>query len=199
MTLMLNHLAFERNNERLFHSINNTTHPGELLQIRGANGSGKSTLLRILAGFIEPKEGDVTWLGESIFKFPEYQQQLHYIGHQNGVRLRLNVFENMKLYCALLRIPAKKSHIMSVLQQVDLDHQNNKQVMYLSAGQLRRLALARLSLSPAKLWILDEPMTALDITGQHIMLKLVEDHLEHGGIAVIATHQALKGSKVIQL
>ena len=195
MTLILNNLLYERNYEALFHSVNCTLQPGEMLQIHGANGSGKSTLLRILAGFIQPKQGDVTWQGQSIFKLGEYQQQLHYIGHQNGMRLRLTVYENIKLHGALLGRETQKS----VLQYFDLINLSEKQAMHLSAGQMRRLALTRLLLNPAKLWILDEPMTALDKIGQALLLKLLDAHVKQGGMAVIATHQDLGVGKVIDL
>jgi heme exporter protein A len=189
MTLAAERITLERNNQILLSQITFELNAGELLQIRGANGSGKSTLLRALAGLIEPEEGKVQWDNQSIFQYREiYQRCLHYVGHRNAVKPSLTVLENLKLHCALR---AKKFDLLqnlAILQQVGLDELTSVFVTQLSAGQLRRLALARLLLHPAQLWILDEPMTALDSQGQTLLKNVLNQHVQQGGMAVIATH-----------
>src|SRR5437762_3167689 len=120
MTLILENLAFERNYQLLFHSINHRVNAGEILQIRGANGCGKSTLLRILAGYIEPQTGTVLWNGQAIFQHEIYQQALCYIGHQNGIKPNLSTYENLKLYCALIAKKVDSTLLRSALQRVGL-------------------------------------------------------------------------------
>ena len=192
-------LAFERNNRFLFSNINCSLQAGELLQIRGANGSGKSTLLRILAGYIEPQTGKILWQGQSITEQRDtYQQQLHYVGHQNGVKPNLTVYENLQLNCALIGIPAAPAHLYKIIERIGLI--NATQTSQLSAGQTRRLALARLLLQPAPLWILDEPTTALDSQAQEFLLTILNEHLKNNGIAIVATHQDLSlTAKIITL
>jgi heme exporter protein A len=192
MTLSLNQIEFERNNEYLFHSVSFTQKAGEMLQINGANGCGKSTLLRIIAGYLEPQQGDVVWEGKSIFRqLDDYQQQIHYVGHQNGLKLQLTVIENLKLISALHIKKPVMSQLTDILEQLGLTHLIDTQALYLSAGQKRRLALARLLLTPRKLWILDEPTTALDSLGQLLLTELLAKHLSEKGIAIIATHHEL--------
>lgn len=201
--LHIKQLAFERNFQYLFNHVNCELNPGELLQIRGTNGSGKTTLLRILAGFIEPHEGNVSWYGKSIFQDREsYQQHLKYIGHQNGIKPNLTVYENLQLNCALTNIRIESNHIKQVLEQCELDHLSHTQALYLSAGQLRRLSLTRLLITSASIWVLDEPTTALDDSGQKLLSHLLTQHLAKNGIAIIATHQNLlleRNIKTMQL
>ncbi len=180
MKLAINNLAFERNNKILFSQINCVLNSGELLQVRGANGSGKSTLLRILAGLIEPETGTVLW-----------QDKLIYLGHQHGVKSHLTVHENLKLNATLFANKINSEAIRSTIQKIGLSHVANAQAFTLSAGQLRRLSLARLLLNPAQLWILDEPTTSLDVAGQQLLHELLNLHVTNGGMAVLATHQHL--------
>lgn len=200
MKITIHNLAFERNEQFLFKEINSILHAGDLLQVRGANGSGKSTLLRILAAYIEPQIGQVSYNDQCIFQQRDaYLQQLHYLGHQNGVKPYLSVLENIKLMCSLKRIPPNS--IQSVIQKVGLQHIIHSQTQTLSAGQLRRLALARLLLHSVSLWILDEPTTALDHQGQQLFFDLLTQHLDQGGIAIITSHHELPfhTMKIIQL
>jgi heme exporter protein A len=186
--LIIQELSFERNNHLLFSGINCSLQAGELLQISGTNGSGKSTLLRILAGYLEPLHGTITWQNESIFAQDDYQPQLHYLGHQNGIKPYLTVDENCRHYCALAR---HKTAIDSILNKMGLSAVKHQPALRLSAGQLRRLALARLLMKSTRLWILDEPTTALDVDGQHLFAELVQHHLTQGGIAILSSHQDL--------
>jgi heme exporter protein A len=185
--LTTRNLSFARNDQLLFNDIHFDLHPGELLQVRGMNGSGKSTLLRLLAGLLEPHDGNIYWQNQSILQSrDDYQQQLCYVGHQNGIKLYLTVEENLKLLTALAT--KKSSCIKTILAQFNLSHLARRQALHLSAGQLRRLSLAKLVLHEVRLWILDEPTTALDDSGQDLFMDLLQQHLELGGMAVMAGH-----------
>ena len=201
--LEIDNLTFERNNQIVLNEIQSTLHSGEILQIQGANGSGKSTLLRILAGLIEPQAGTVFWNRRCIFQQrEEYHPHFHYLGHQNGNKLALTVQENLHLAAALNKHRVDVSYIKHILKKMGLTHAAHLLTLKLSAGQSRRLALAKLLLQERSLWILDEPNTALDSEGQALLGRLLHDHLHHGGMAVIATHQPLSISyevKSIQL
>lgn len=203
MTLHVEQLGLERNYQFLLQDIHFHLQSGEWLQVSGKNGSGKSTLLRMLAGFLEPSVGKISWQNQLISTQRElFQQQLHFIGHQNGVKLHLTVLENLKLISALANITTTLAHLEHSAAQMGLQHVLHAEVSKLSAGQLRRLALARLLISPAKLWLLDEPTTALDQAGQKILMELLHQHLSCGGMAVIATHYDLNissGKKSIEL
>lgn len=191
-TLNFENLTFERNNQVVLSNVSHKVHTGELLQVCGANGSGKSTLLRILAGLIEPQEGDVLWCDQSIFQQKEfYQQQLHYLGHQNGIKPNLTVYENIKLNYALQGLEINLPSVNYALEKMGLAKILHVQGQNLSAGQLRRLGLIKLFLNHKPLWILDEPTTALDSQTQAIFSELVKEHLKKDGMAIIATHQYL--------
>lgn len=145
MALSIQQLTFARNDMLLFEEINCELHEGEILQIRGANGCGKSTLLRILAGYIQPEKGTILWQGKNIFQsLDTYTQQICYLGHQNGIKPHLTVYENLRLSCALSDVEIQHEQLKNVLVSLNLEHAEETQAIHLSAGQKRRLALARL-------------------------------------------------------
>lgn len=190
--LCLHHLAFERNHRYLFSELNHNFTPGDIIQIRGQNGSGKSTLLRVLAGLLEPHEGKVTWNSQCIFQDRDsYVENVAYVGHLNAIKPILTVYENLSLQNTLAGHESTSDALKSIIKKVGLIAVADTRAQNLSAGQLRRLCLARLILKPNKLWLLDEPMTALDSTGLELLNTLLQEHVAHNGIAVIATHQAL--------
>lgn len=192
MTLRIESLGFLRHYQFLFREISCTLHAGELLQTSGANGSGKSTLLRILAGLLEPHAGTVVWQDKSIFSEKEiWQRRVHYLGHQNGIKSCLTPMENLQLSSVLIKKNLNPYLASSVLKKMGLSRLLDVQARHLSAGQLRRLALARLLLNPARVWILDEPLAALDTEGQQLLTDLLNQHLTNGGMAIVATHQDL--------
>jgi heme exporter protein A len=189
MTLTVTNLLFERNDLPILKDICFQLNKGELLLVRGVNGSGKSTLLRILATYNEPHAGNVLWSNRCIFENrDDYQSQLHYLGHQNGLKPHLTVYENLQLNCALYSIHASDTEIKQAITKVELHTLIDAYAWTLSAGQQRRLALARLLLRSRPLWILDEPTTALDVHGQQLFTHLLTQHLDQGGIAVTSTH-----------
>jgi heme exporter protein A len=191
--LCIEDIAFERNYRRLFGGITAELNAGEILQVQGANGAGKSTLLRMLAGYIEPLHGKILWRSKSIFVARHgYQQQLHYLGHQNGLKPQLTVLENLRLSLALAAVKFDADLAHQTLAQLQIAQVARQPVYQLSAGQCRRAALARLLLKPCQLWILDEPTTALDAAGQQTLLAMLNQHCARGGMAILAAHQPLQ-------
>ncbi len=164
---------------------------GECLQVTGANGSGKTTLLRALCGLVPLEQGRICWRGADIAFDPSaYHSELAYLGHDNGLKGDLTATENLRFELGLRRRLAA-TDFAAALARVGLGEQGGLPLRRLSAGQRRRVALARLSLMGAALWILDEPSSNLDAGGQALLVELLEAHLGAGGAAIVATHQGL--------
>jgi len=190
MILKIDNLSYARQQKILFSNVCLELSAGELLLIEGPNGSGKSSLLRLLVGLSTPSQGDIIWQGHSIHKnFLVYTEHLHYIGHTNGLKLGLTVIENLKLLRHFVSSSAKE--IPKILSFLQLTQDQHTPVKYLSAGQKRRLSLVKLFLFPKKLWILDEPFTALDKHTQACLLSQLTLHLQNGGISIISSHQPI--------
>jgi heme exporter protein A len=181
-----------RGDRRLFRDLNFSATPGELIEVRGANGSGKTSLLRILSGLAAPAGGEVRWQGKNIRSLgEEYSGAIAYLAHQNGVKDELTAIENLRIANGVGGVALSKHQAQIILGQVGLSRQQNLPVRALSAGQRRRVALARLLTSKAALWILDEVLTSLDDAAIELSGRFIGDHLTKGGIAIIATHQEL--------
>ena len=164
---------------------------GECLQITGANGSGKTTLLRALCGLVPLEQGRIRWRGTDItVDAGAYHSELAYLGHDNGLKGDLTAAENLR-YGVGLRRRVSGGQCAEALTRVGLAAQGGVPLRQLSAGQRRRVALARLDLMAAALWILDEPSANLDAEGQTLLLQRLTAHLAQGGAAVVATHQGL--------
>jgi heme exporter protein A len=175
-------LRCERNNRLLFRGLSFVVQPGELVQVTGANGAGKTTLLRLLAGLASPERGEVRWRGEKLNAVRDaFHQQLLWLGHQPGVKSRLTVRENLAFY--------HQQNLDNALRQTGLKGYEECVVGQLSAGQQRRVALARLWLSQAALWLLDEPFTAIDAAGVALLTRRLEEHARAGGAVVFTSHQ----------
>lgn len=192
-TLLRTHaLQMERNDELLFSNLELSVKPGQVLQVEGRNGSGKTTLLRILCGLTLPTDGEVRWRGRNIRgTYPDFVTDLCYVGHLPGVKGELTPLENLEFFRAgrQWRSSISTEH---ALDQLGLPMEcETVPCRRLSAGQQRRVALARLLLTEARLWVLDEPFTALDPQGRDTVERLLAGHLAAGGLAVVTTHHAM--------
>ncbi|KFI11276.1 cytochrome c biogenesis heme-transporting ATPase CcmA [Vibrio coralliilyticus] len=189
--LEVSQLTAIRDERILFESLSFTINSGELVQIEGRNGTGKTTLLRIVTGLGERDSGEIFWNGENIESNRDaYHQDLLFLGHQTGVKRELTAYENLRFYLNIhSRKPVDKETIYSALMKVGLVGREDVPVAQLSAGQQRRVALARLWLSDHKLWILDEPLTAIDKQGVKVLESLFLSHAEDDGIVILTTHQ----------
>jgi len=185
-------LGCARGERRLFSGLNFSLPAGTFLQAFGPNGSGKTSLLRIVCGLTAPAAGEVRWDGTNIRRLgEEYFAQIAYVAHQNGIKDELDPVENLRISCGVAGNALSKRKAQVVLERVGLSKQKDLPARLLSAGQRRRLALSRLLASPAKLWILDEPLASLDDDGATLARKLISEHLTNDGMAIIATHQEM--------
>lgn len=176
----------------LFENLSFTLGAGEVLQVEGANGAGKTSLLRIVAGLTPPDEGEVLWRGERIAgRRSAFNTQLAYLGHHLGLKFELSAEENLRAAAAIQGAGADPGRLAEVLAAVHLTEKAELPVRVLSAGQKQRVALARMLLLGAMLWILDEPFTALDKSGVALVSGLLRAHLDRGGVALITSHQAV--------
>jgi heme exporter protein A len=185
-------LAARRGYVSLFTGLGFSVAGGETLSIAGPNGSGKTTLLRIVAGLTSPAEGEVRWRRQAVRPFdPRIRNAVAFNGHLPALKDELTAQENLAIAVALDERPAAVATIAAALDAVALGRQKALPVRVLSQGQRRRIGLARLHLSKRPLWILDEPLTALDADGIGVLGALLEHHLEGGGLCVAASHQPL--------
>jgi heme exporter protein A len=165
---------------------------GQILQVVGPNGSGKTTLLRTLAGLALPDHGQVLWRGRTIEQDRSaFQSQLLYLGHKAGVSGALTPRENLLAYLHVRQVSPDLTQLDEVLDALALGERKELPCRWLSAGQQRRVALARLVLEPATLWILDEPLNALDVDGIGWVVERIEDHAKQGGMVLFTTHQPM--------
>ncbi len=175
----------------VFSALSFTVQGGEILQILGANGSGKTSLLRILSGLSQPTEGEFSWRGKGTAKdLQAWQRELLYVGHVAGVTATLSVSENLRYALALSGRCARLS-LPEAIARVGLPGYAAVLAGRLSAGQRQRVALARLLLIPAAVWLLDEPLTALDPSGKILLEAMLRQHAQVGGLALVVTHQTL--------
>lgn len=185
-------LGCVRGTRLLFEDISFQIRPGEICQVRGNNGAGKTSLLRILCGLSLPEHGEVLWDGAPINQDRAgYHAQLAYVGHAPGLKLDLTARENL-LFALSLQAVQEHVDIDEVLERVGLDASANLLCRHLSAGQLRRVAIARLHLARALLWILDEPCSAIDSQGVSNIETLLGTHLDAGGMVIFTSHQAIQ-------
>jgi heme exporter protein A len=185
-------LACRRGGRRVFDHLSFTLGTGELLVLTGRNGSGKTTLLRALALLVRPDAGTVHWQGADIRAEPEtWRGRLAWLGHLEGLKGDLSVRENLLVAERLRGAPTAEDRLDSALAAFDLANLAVRPVRTLSAGQRRRVALARVVLTQAPLWLLDEPLNALDAPAQAAFRAVLQTHLAAGGLAIAATHTAL--------
>lgn len=174
----------------LFENLSLQLEAGSVLHVAGPNGAGKSTLLRILAGLLPPLNGSVELFGEALAIDPEnWQRQLLFIGHKPAVKPSLTALENIRIQAQLDGVVVDDPWWL--LEQVGLLGLEDIPAQQLSAGQQRRIALARLWYSQVPLWILDEPFTALDQAGIELLQQRFAQHTDAGGALILTSHQAL--------
>ena len=185
-------LELWRGDRRLFTGLSLAVAPARLLHVRGANGAGKTSLLRVLCGATPPDEGRVLWNGVSIEQRRlEYHAALAYLGHRDGLKLDLTATENLRFVLSL-RTSVPDTGIQETLEQLGLAGASSLPVRALSAGQRRRVAIARCLLSDAPLWILDEPFSNLDTEGRAWGHASLAGHLERRGMIVITSHHPVE-------
>jgi heme exporter protein A len=196
--LQARQLFCERDERILFSGLNFELLAGQLMQVMGSNGSGKTSLLRILCGLNDHYEGEILWRGEPANEQREqYLASLLYIGHRAGVNRILTPRENLR-WSAALHSPVDDQYIEAALSRVGLRAYEDIPCRNLSAGQTQRVALARLLISPAILWILDEPFTTLDVQGVKDLEQLLAEHVASGGSVLLTTHHQLNVSCDVQ-
>jgi len=179
-----------RGTRRLFKGVSFRLVPGECLFVQGPNGSGKTSLLRILSGLARPERGEVRWDGQAIGSIgPEYHALLAYCGHANALKEDLTPVENLQAAAALDGRPSTLEAVREALDAFGAGAFHVLPVRALSQGQKRRVALARLRLCARRLWLLDEPLAALDASAQTTFAAMVDRHLAGAGIAVLTSHQ----------
>ena len=187
-SLKADHLACVRSDIELFRDLSFELLPGQLVQIEGANGCGKTSLIRILCGLSRPAEGTVLWKNNEIEHCRgEYYADMAYVGHQNGLKGNLTCEENLQVSSIHNRFK-KDVDIETILEQMGLAELIDEYAGKLSAGQQRRVALSRLLLTDAPLWILDEPFTALDHASRERMEGIFDTHCQAGGMVILTTH-----------
>jgi heme exporter protein A len=203
-SLTAERLACTRGDRKLFDGLSFRVTAGQALAVEGANGAGKTSLLRMIAGFLAPAAGRIlVKSAQTEITDPEERGKvIGWLGHHDGLKPQLTVREQLDFFARLYRSPLRPSlapraprageaDLISVLERVGLARQAELPCRYLSAGQRRRLALARLLVSERPLWLLDEPFAALDAAGQALIAQLMARHCGHGGIIIAATHDPL--------
>lgn len=198
--LEFHNLCFERNDLPLFEGLAGEVREGDILQITGANGAGKTTLLRVLSTALSPAAGELCWRGQPLPRARmRYLAELAFLGHAPGFKLGLSPRENLRWLGGLF--PQRGTAPETALAALGLADWADTPCAQLSAGMLRRAALARLPLAGAALWILDEPLTAIDRGGVELVEGLFRAHLDSGGAIIFSSHQqlALPGVNYLEL
>jgi heme exporter protein A len=188
-------LACLRGERLVFKKLSFAVPAGGALRLVGPNGSGKSSLLRVLAGLLPPAAGAIAWNGAPI-EAEAHRRRLLYVGHQEAVKPWLTVAENLAFWMRLHGVAGAPG---PALARLGLEALADTQGRLLSAGQKRRLALARLAALPAALWLLDEPATGLDAASLALLELLLGEHAAAGGVAVVSTHSAIELPGAVEL
>jgi len=190
-----------KNDRALFSKLGFVVHTHQALSVEGPNGSGKTSLLRIICGLSRPERGEILWCGQNIESVrSEYYAQVTYVGHSCAVKDELTVIENLH-FAQALASNNTSIDLQEVLHKMNLRDVAEVACKNISAGQKRRLALARLALTSSRVWILDEPFTALDKAAITATEGMCQAHVQSGGILILATHRPaiLDGIDVIHL
>ena len=185
-------LTCVRGDRPLFSGLGFRLEAGELLWLQGRNGAGKTSLLRMLLGLLPPEHGEIRWRGQAIAELADdYRAELCYLGHLNAIKEELTPLENLLAAAHLADEVLSEDDALDALEQVGLAGREDLACKYLSQGQKRRVALARLVKERRPLWVLDEPFVALDVAAVDWLAGLLSAHLQRGGLIVMTTHQAV--------
>ena len=188
----VSNLSCSKGDKRLFSGVSFTLQPGQWLHLEGDNGVGKTSLLRLACGLSALEDGEITWNHQPVVQNPEaFRADLAYLGHQLALKEDLTPLENLRADAAVAGRPLKPGDALKALAQLGLRGREHLPVRVLSQGQKRRTALARLLVSPAKLWILDEPFVALDAAAQNALTQVINSHLANQGMVLLTSHQAV--------
>jgi heme exporter protein A len=186
-SLSIDGLAVRRGERTLFEGIGLNATPGAVIFVRGPNGAGKSSLLLAIAGVLHASAGTIRYRDRG--NDEDLARNLHFVGHQPGIKTRLTLSENLAFWASVFGVTGLGP--AAALEAVGLGGKGELDAGYLSAGQTRRLALARLLVSRRTVWLLDEPTAALDADGDGMVERLISEHAHSGGIAIVATHHDL--------
>jgi heme exporter protein A len=188
----VSNLSCSKGYKRLFSGVSFTLQPGQWLHLEGDNGVGKTSLLRLACGLSALEDGEITWNQQAVVQNPEaFRADLAYLGHQLALKEDLTPMENLRADAAVAGRPLKPEDALKALAQLGLRGREHLPVRVLSQGQKRRTALARLLVSSAKLWILDEPFVALDTAAQNALTQVINGHLAQQGMVLLTSHQAV--------
>ena len=201
-TLRANAITCVRGERTLFTALDLHITAGQWLHIRGENGIGKTSLLRLLAGLAKPVAGEIFWNDQSIADdAAEYHRNVLFLGHRDSLKEDLTALENLAIATALDGVNISEEDIFRALHRFGLRGREDLPVHCLSAGQKRRVLLARLLLRKATLWILDEPFNALDVGAVEMLSDLIREHIAAGGMAILTSHQEIPmpHGRVVQL
>jgi heme exporter protein A len=193
-SLVLENITGMVANRVLFESVNATLSAGQLLRISGDNGAGKSTLLKMIVGLLDLEVGDVIWNQQAIDDSDNFESDLSYVGHKDGLKSERTAIENLAFYQQLYQRP--NFNLDQLLFDFNLLEQAETLTKHLSFGQRRRLALLRLPLSQRPLWVVDEPFTGVDVSARVLIEQLFVAHLAEGGLIVMTHHGCLNDSAI---
>ncbi len=183
-----------RGDRHVLKSVSLALDPGELLQVSGPNGTGKTTLLRVACGLLRPEQGRVAWRGVPIAAIrPQFQNVLAYAAHEPALKSDLTPLENLR-YLVGLKRPVRTAELEAALARSGVAGCAQLPVRVLSAGQRRRVSMARVLAMRCAVWMLDEPFTNLDTAGSALVSDLLEEHVSAGGMALVVAHHELRAS-----
>ncbi len=192
VALEARNLHLWRGERHVLKGLHFTAGDGDALHVRGPNGVGKTTLLRTLAGFLWPEEGELYWMGRRTSEDRDtYASAVAYLGHENAMKADLTPRENLR-YVSGIRHATTPEHIDAALDRLGVSGQRDLPFRALSAGQRRRVSMARVLLHRARLWLLDEPFTNLDVAGVRDLSSLIADHVRGGGMTILTAHADLE-------
>jgi len=190
MSLVVKNLQCIRGEKELFSNVSFSLNNKQLMRIEGENGTGKTTLLRTLCGLTQADTGDILWNDSPIKKQDDiFLKELFFLGHQNAIKADLSALENLQINTSLAGDTYSEEELLEALEDIGLFGSEYKPSAHLSQGQKRRVSLAGLLLSKAKLWILDEPFVALDGFAVKKLQDVIANHVENDGMVILTTHQ----------